>query len=443
EPIYKYRGTVTKPASDNRVYRYQGNVTKPATDTRTYEDRFQYEISLDYERVVPVQKWTKGNQIVEFFKNAGVELNGTTFTVSENDTYTVYAEDTAGNESIETINISNIDKKPITPILSASPITPTNENVTVEIKYSDNSVVKKYRIDSGVWTDYTVPISIIKNGTVEAKGQNSEGEWSEIGSISLNNIDKTAPDISLSASPTTLTATDVTITADIRDLDNELFKTPESTSTIQTHTFSIPGLKMLNGAKANTGNAEIVNVDGEKVTVKVSGGNPSRKVETGGSYTPEDTKYVEGQTSSSYNSGGYVGNLLQYVYSGSYTPSHSIEVTGQSSSYYNSGGYSGTLSQYYYGPGPSSLRLISSNHGYGQDHSGMSGNGQYFYECNPSNGNPQGGWFCKLYEVIPGEPIYKYRGTVTKPASDNRVYRYQGNVTKPATDTRTYEDRFQ
>ncbi|MBO0603770.1 hypothetical protein I2483_19135, partial [Sporosarcina sp. E16_3] len=290
---------------------------------------------------------------------------------------------------------------------------------------------------------YTVPISIIKNGTVEAKGQNSEGEWSEIGSISLNNIDKTAPDISLSASPTTLTATDVTITADIRDLDNELFKTPESTSTIQTHTFSIPGLKMLNGAKANTGNAEIVNVDGEKVTVKVSGGNPSRKVETGGSYTPEDTKYVEGQTSSSYNSGGYVGNLLQYVYSGSYTPSHSIEVTGQSSSYYNSGGYSGTLSQYYYGPGPSSLRLISSNHGYGQDHSGMSGNGQYFYECNPSNGNPQGGWFCKLYEVIPGEPIYKYRGTVTKPASDNRVYRYQGNVTKPATDTRTYEDRFQ
>ncbi|MFP3632829.1 hypothetical protein SB776_40175, partial [Burkholderia sp. SIMBA_045] len=50
-------------------------------------------------------------------------------------------------------------------------------------------------------------------------------------------------------------------------------------------------------------------------------------MQTGGSYTEADTKFVTGQTSASYNSGGYGGTLTQYVASGSYTPADTKTVS--------------------------------------------------------------------------------------------------------------------
>lgn len=181
----------------------------------------------------------------------------------------------------------------------------------------------------------------------------------------------------------------------------------ESQSQTQTQTFTIPGMTKLNSVLVNTGNVEVVSVVGDKVTVKMTGGVKTKNIQTGGTYTPADTKVVTGQTSSYYNVGGYVGTLSQYQYSGSYIPGdsryefieriHSVsEVPGlmNGSIYYSSGAYSGYLSYTSW-----------------TDYMGMA----------------------KVF----------YGGYISTPSSDTRVYRYQGSVTKPAVDTRTYADVYQ
>jgi|GEM_PF-3992194 len=56
-------------------------------------------------------KWAKGEQTRAYFQGGGGQLVvSNAFTVSENDTYTVYVEDVLGRERIATIPIANIDK---------------------------------------------------------------------------------------------------------------------------------------------------------------------------------------------------------------------------------------------------------------------------------------------------------------------------------------------
>ncbi len=55
-------------------------------------------------------KWAKGNQNTSYFTNNGIILINDEFIVDENDTYTVYAKDAYNNESVKTIDITNIDK---------------------------------------------------------------------------------------------------------------------------------------------------------------------------------------------------------------------------------------------------------------------------------------------------------------------------------------------
>lgn len=100
----------------------------------------------------------------------------------------------------------------------------------------------------------------------------------------------------------------------------KIFNLPESTSRTQTHTITIPSLKEVENISVNTGTVTIEKIEGDKVTIRVSGGSYSRKVQTGGSYIPADSKYIDGTTRGyasesdipstiSYNSGGYSGTL--------------------------------------------------------------------------------------------------------------------------------------
>ena len=67
---------------------------------------------------VEVQKWASGNQTSVYFASSGTTFTGSTFIVDSNNTYTVYAKDNAGNETVETIVVSNIDKT--SPIVSGA-----------------------------------------------------------------------------------------------------------------------------------------------------------------------------------------------------------------------------------------------------------------------------------------------------------------------------------
>lgn len=162
----------------------------------------------------------------------------------------------------------------------------------------------------------------------------------------------------------------------------------ESTNPSRSQEVIIPNLTNVRSVTVNTGSVSHT-VSGNKVTVSVSGGSPSRS--EGGSYTPSksvsqtDYSSYSGNLGSSifYNDGTYSGTIYRtggpYVYSGSagYTDSksasssttitvtdnyywngnsYSFQGTGYSQnsmSYSDGQGYSGTLYlQSYYGPTP-------------------------------------------------------------------------------------------
>lgn len=110
---------------------------------------------------------------------------------------------------------------PTTPVISATPTTPTNNKVTATVSYSADSTIKQYRMKvdgtTGEWNVYTGPFDVTQNCIIEAQGINQYGNSSQIASYTVSNIDKTPPTLTLTQDPTTATNGTVTITATASD----------------------------------------------------------------------------------------------------------------------------------------------------------------------------------------------------------------------------------
>ena len=119
---------------------------------------------------------------------------------SENGTVYFRGTDAAGNVSeVASYAVTNIDKvPPAKPTASASTTAPTNQDVTVTADFSEDSVKKEYTLDGGeTWQDYEVGgIIIIINGTtVGFRGTDAAGNTSDVTSVVVDNIDRTAPTV--------------------------------------------------------------------------------------------------------------------------------------------------------------------------------------------------------------------------------------------------------
>ena len=127
---------------------------------------------------VALKKWASGSRSTSYFTSSGTSFSGSTFAVSSNGTYTVYAKDIAGNAAVKTISITNIDNiAPAQPIIGFS--SPTgytsgtwaNQNVTFTLTAgadTGGSGVKgtEYSTNGGVsWTTYISPVTITTEGT--------------------------------------------------------------------------------------------------------------------------------------------------------------------------------------------------------------------------------------------------------------------------------------
>jgi len=84
---------------------------------------------------------------------------------------------------------------PAAPVLSASPKTLTNKNVTVTVTYPVGATNKQYEKLTGGWKTYTTPVVLTANDTISARYTSAAGTLSPTGSIVVGNIDKTAPKI--------------------------------------------------------------------------------------------------------------------------------------------------------------------------------------------------------------------------------------------------------
>lgn len=83
-------------------------------------------------RIIMV-KWAPGNQDAAYFRgNGGTVIDSDRFEVSENDTYTVYVKDAAGNEKVQTIGVGHIYRDAPKLTWQVSPGGLTNQDVLVQ-----------------------------------------------------------------------------------------------------------------------------------------------------------------------------------------------------------------------------------------------------------------------------------------------------------------------
>lgn len=78
-------------------------------------------------------KWAAGSQAASYFASGGTIVDAGAFEVTGNGTYTVYAEDAAGNSRIDTIAIGNIVNGPPTIALDYTPKTGTPSQVEITV----------------------------------------------------------------------------------------------------------------------------------------------------------------------------------------------------------------------------------------------------------------------------------------------------------------------
>ena len=138
--------------------------------------------------------------------------------LKDGDIVYAYCEDAEGNNADGTYKVNIQTTQPPTQQFQAPIISPSyasdNSKVTINIKYDNNAVTKKYSIDGGELKDYTGPFEVTKNGTViYAVNTSSEGEQKDA-TYTVSGIIKKL-DVKISVNPdTTEEVEKVTVTID-------------------------------------------------------------------------------------------------------------------------------------------------------------------------------------------------------------------------------------
>ena len=170
---------------------------------------------------------TNGDVVVSATFSANAEtkeysFDGTTWqayteaiTFTDNGTVYFRSADADGNMSeVAGCTVGNIDKiAPEAPVATPTELEPTNKNLFVMAKFSDDSVERQYSQNGGAWTNYRAGVKFTENGTISFRGIDAAGNISEVTTYTVDNIDKDAP-VAPTASPsiTDPTGGDVIVT---------------------------------------------------------------------------------------------------------------------------------------------------------------------------------------------------------------------------------------
>src|SRR5690625_4137699 len=200
--------------------------------TPTDETEGEVTIKVDVNKDnVTTLKWLPGERSVEDFADEGedIDIDNPQFTVTENGTYTVYAEDEDEQVAVQTITVSNIKEKP-EPLEMTLTLTPTDETegeVTIKVDVNkDNVTTLKWLpgersvedfADEGEDIDIDNPqFTVTENGTYTVYAED-EDEQVAVQTITVSNIkEKPEPlEMTLTLTPTDETEGEVTIKVDV------------------------------------------------------------------------------------------------------------------------------------------------------------------------------------------------------------------------------------
>jgi len=108
----------------------------------------------------------------------------------------VYYSIVKDNKNQLNLKISTADfDPPEKPEASASSRV-TNKSVKVTAEFKPGSKIRQYSYGKGIWKTYKSPVVMKNNGMVYFRAADAAGNWSQVESYRVNNIDRTAPVIS-------------------------------------------------------------------------------------------------------------------------------------------------------------------------------------------------------------------------------------------------------
>ncbi|HZG56740.1 OmpL47-type beta-barrel domain-containing protein [Paenibacillus sp.] len=169
-----------------------------------------------------VVKWEEGDIAdPEHFASAGDDITSSlSFQVSANGTYTVYAKDLAGNETLTTVNVTNIDVVTPSVTVDVAPGAPTNGPVTATVTatvYGESNGIEwlRWEQDGGESSDllfeevedgdpdrrtYLATAVATTNGTYAVTVRDTFGN-EKTQTVGIGNILTTPPIVTLTAFP--------------------------------------------------------------------------------------------------------------------------------------------------------------------------------------------------------------------------------------------------
>jgi uncharacterized protein YpmS len=203
-----------------------------------------------------------------------VTTPGASQTVTVNGSYSFTIYDNAGNSTIKTIWVTNIDRIPPTATLTQTPTDWTNGNVTLNLANITDSGfgVKNIQLPDGSLVNaQNLSYLVTTNGTYNFVITDNAGN-STTKSITVSNIDKTVPTGTLAQTPTSATNGDVTLNLTaIADtggsgyyrtkLPNGTFVTTTSASEIVTANGAYSFVIYDNAGNSTTKTITVTNID--------------------------------------------------------------------------------------------------------------------------------------------------------------------------------------
>ena len=158
---------------------------------------------------VKLLKWAEGTQSESYFTTGGTEFTNS-FTANENGQYTIYARDNAGNETLLSVIVSNIDRIVPDVSLTESTTAPTNKDIEINAIAVDNVAISKQLwaeglknssyFQTGEGTPFTNQFFAARNGVYTVYVEDTAGNF-RLSTITVSNLFKQTPKLTLTSFP--------------------------------------------------------------------------------------------------------------------------------------------------------------------------------------------------------------------------------------------------
>lgn len=218
--MYITDNTGGSPSECYKLY----DATKPTgTFTPNSSNLINYDINIKfkpYDNLSGVKRWKYkiSTDSGETYNNYSSYFTGgdeKTLNLSQNGNIKIMVkiEDNQGNINHIESGVYKIDKIPPNDAnIVISPQYLTNQDISVIIQYSDDSINKQYKINNGSWQNYSEGIMIQENCTIYARSKDEAENISNVVSCDIDNIDKTIPGLAeIIVDPTYMTNQNVSV----------------------------------------------------------------------------------------------------------------------------------------------------------------------------------------------------------------------------------------